>query len=83
MWIFTIICLIGMVIFFVFACVITLTHTEIESWLRLGIAFTVLPMVIGMVSFLAVTSILDEELKKNKKEKIEYEPITFTVYKEK
>ena len=83
MWIVTIICISGMIIFLSFACTIVISYQEISTWLRLGIAFTVLPTFMSIIVLHTVVTSLDNERKKDKIEKVEYEPITYTVYKKK
>jgi hypothetical protein len=87
MWTFVIIISIGMVIFFATSCTIILMYNSIEKRLRFMIAITSLPMLLGMMSLLSVTSALDEARKdsevlfKKMKKQEKYELIQEPVYR--
>lgn len=80
MWTLTTICVIGMIIFLSFSLTIIVSYEQISLWLRLGVLFTFIPALIGIIILFSSVAYLDN-IKKEKK--VEYVPITYTVYKKK
>ena len=87
MWIFVIICFIGMAIFFASACTIALVYKDIEKRLRIAIGITSVTMILGMMSLLLMSSALDNSRKetdmlyKKMKQQEKYELIQEPVYR--
>jgi hypothetical protein len=81
MWTITVISLIGMTLFFSFACTIVISYDNITKWLRLGIAWTSIFMMFGMIWLLTMTRGLIETRKEVHKEKPKYELIQEPVYR--